>query len=832
MTSSPTAVFGLERFTLPNGLRVMLQHQPGIPRAAVSVHYGVGFRSEPRGREGFAHLFEHLMFRGSASLPGGRFYDHVHRLGSRANGTTHQDYTDYFQVAPAEALEQALFAEADRMRAPRFTEHHLAEQLAGVADEIRGATTDRPYGGFPWPLLPGVLFDRHANAHDGYGDPRTLARTTIQDCEEFFAAHYAPGNAVLTVVGAAEPDATRALIERHFAGIPARTHVPTPALHEPLPTADRWMRYQEPGVPATVVALGYRLPDPQADLRGYLAHAVLAGLLDRHGATALGVPSAAASCGFFGPLDARDPDPLVVTAVLPPGRSLEDVVHALTERWRSWAADPGLTAAVARGAHRMAVEHERAHGDIETRSRALGRLETLFGRAELLDELPALLRAVAAEEVAAAAESLARQPKAVLALEPGPVRTRPEPSPTQRSAHDVYGSRPAAAGPFPRPGALPVPGPGVPLAPGHLPTRDVELPGGVRVVTLADRRSPLVELRWRVPLGPAGWRNPAAARAGLVSRARRTRAAMRVEDLGGALTLAVDGEWADVSGHVPSVRTAEWLAVLADLAPAVLSEHPEPDEGGPRPEEALEQRVRTHFLPYAAVTAGTLVAVGDLDPDALVVQAGTALAPWNAARAGVFDQAPGRASVLAAGAEAPLELHAADGAHVRLLLSVAERPVTGAADEAARFLATAAMGGFFGGRLADRFADRTVAGFEMYTGRDTVCGVPRAFLRGRVPADAVDEAWSGVRAEAGRLAAEPFTEEELRPVRDYCAAQLLAAFDSPAARADLLRRTVSTGGDAELPLRLPDLLRTVPAHEVSRAAGRLFRPQADLVVAL
>ena len=119
------------------------------------------------------------MFRGSVSLPGGRFYDHVHRLGSRANGTTHQDYTDYFQVAPAEALEQALFAEADRMRAPLFTEHHLAEQLAGVADEIHGATTDRPYGGLPWPLLPGVLFSRHANAHDGYGDPVTLAKTTI-----------------------------------------------------------------------------------------------------------------------------------------------------------------------------------------------------------------------------------------------------------------------------------------------------------------------------------------------------------------------------------------------------------------------------------------------------------------------------------------------------------------------------------------------------------------------------------------------------------------------------------------------------------------------------
>ncbi|MGN9791683.1 insulinase family protein [Streptomyces sp. OZ13] len=822
---------GLDRFTLPNGLRVLLQHQPGIPRAAVSVHYGVGFRSEPPGREGFAHLFEHLMFRGSVSLPGGRFYDHVHRLGSRANGTTHQDYTDYFQVAPAEALEQALFAEADRMRAPLFTEHHLAEQLAGVADEIHGATTDRPYGGLPWPLLPGVLFSRHANAHDGYGDPVTLAKTTIEDCEEFFTAHYAPGNAVLTVVGAAEPDVTRALIERHFGGIPARPHPLPPTLHEPLPTTDRWARYQEPGVSATVLALGHRLPDPERDLSGYLAHAVLAALLNRHGAAALGLPSAAANCGFFGPLDARDPDPLVVTAVLPAGRTPEEVVRAITDRLRTWADDRGLNEAVPRAARLMAVEHERAHADIETRSRALGRLETLFGRAELLEAIPGLIREVRTDQVADAARSLAQQPKAVLVIEPGARRTRPVPVRSNSSGPSsaAVGGTAQAVDAFPRPGALPVPGPGAPLVPGRLPTREVELPGGTRVVAVADRRSPLVELRWRVPLGRAGWRSPGAARERVRARARHIRAAARTEDFGGTLAVAVDGEWLDVSGHAPTGRAADWLTVLAELAPAMLAEHSTLDRPGkpvpPRtPEEELDDRVRAELIAHATVGAGTLIAVGELDPDTVVARAADALEPWSRVR----EQSAPETARPPYGHDdgAPRESHAVDGAHVRLLLSVMERPVTGAADEAARFLATAAMGGFFGGRLAGRFADRTVAGFEMYTGRDTVCGVPRAFLRGRVPSDALEEAWAGIRAEADRLAAEPFTERELRPVRDFCAAQLLAAFDSPAARADLLRRTVSAGGDAGLPLLLPGLLRAVAAEDVSRAAGRLFLPRA------
>lgn len=840
MTPPPTASATLERFTLPNGLRVLLQHQPGVPRAAVSVHYGVGFRSELPGREGFAHLFEHLMFRGSASLPGGRFYDHVHRLGSRANGTTHQDYTDYFQVAPAEALEQALFAEADRMRAPLFTPHHLAEQLAGVAEEIRGATTDRPYGGLPWPLLPTVLFERHANAHDGYGDPRALALTTIEDCEEFFTAHYTPGNAVLTVVGAAEPGVTRALIERHFAGIPARAHLRPPALHEPLPAADRWARYQEPGVTATVLALGYRLPDPEVDLRAYLAHAVLAELLNRHGAAALGLPSVAAGCGFFGPLDARDPDPLVVTAVLPPGHTPEEVVGTLSERLRTWAGDQGLGTAVTRTAHLAAVEHERRHADIEARSRALGRLESLFGRAELLDRIPGLLRQVTTGQVAAAADSLAHQAKAVLVVGPGAVRTRPEPSlapvhldrsgPATRTADGLPAER------FPRPGALPVPGAGLPLAPARLPALDAEIDGGVRVVAVADSRSPVVELRWRVPLGAAGWRRPAEARGRLLARARRARLALRAEEFGGALTVTADGEWADVSGHAPAGRVADWLAVLADLAPAADAEH----DGGPstgRPEhpapprtaeEQLDDRVRAELAPYANVGAGTLVAVGRLDPDAVADQAARALVPWSTGRRGRPTAPAAPDAVHAPLPAAPLRLHAVEGSHARLLLSVAEPPVTGPADEAARFLATAATGGFFGGRLADRFADRTIAGFEMYTGRDTVCGVPRAFLRGRVPADAAEEAWAGIRAEADRLALEPFTEPELRPVRDYCAAQLLAAFDSPAARADLLRRTTSAGGSVELPLLLPELLRTVAADDVSRAAARLLRPQREL----
>ncbi|MGI5529282.1 M16 family metallopeptidase [Streptomyces syringium] len=812
------------RFTLPNGLRVLLEPQPGVPRAAVSVHYGVGFRSEPPGREGFAHLFEHLMFRGSASLPEGRFYDHVHRLGGQANGTTHQEYTDYYQVAPASALEQALFAEADRMRAPTFTPEALAEQLDGVAEEIHQAVAGRPYGGFPWPLLPGVLFRSFANAHDGYGDAERLRRTTPADCAEFFDAYYAPANAVLTVVGSVDPVHTRALIERHFGDIPARPVAPVPSRDEPLPTADRWATCTEPGVPGTALALGYRLPDPEQDLPGYLAHTVLARLMSRHGGAALRMPAVSAGCGFFGPLDAKDPDALVVTAVLPAGTRPEDAVGAVAGQWAAWAADPGLPDAVARTATALVSEHHRAHADIQTRSRALGRLEILFGRAELLDELPVLLAGLDPRRVAEAARSLSSAPKAVLVMEPGEVRTRPRRTEAEPAA------RPAAT-PVRAPGAAegprPVPGPGPQPAPAHAGLRDTVVPGGLRVVAVADRRAPLVELRLRLPLGAAGWSRPGQSAALLRALATRSRAAVRAAALGGSFELSTDGEWADATGYVPADSAESWLELLAEVLTGAREVPSWPAAMARTPEQALDDAVRSRWLRASAPDAaflspagGSLVAVGDLDPEGFAGLAARALSSWQGGFAHLSDVAwPTRPGTPPAAGE-PLVLRDDHQPDVQLIVGAAEP--AGAGEEAARFLATAVLGGWFRARLAERFARRADAGFELYAGRDTVVGIPRAYVRGKVPRGLEEETLSGIRAELARLAEEPIGAAELDPARDFCAAQLLGAFDSPEAHADLLRRAVGAGGNPLELYGLPERLRTVSADEVAKAAVELF----------
>src|SRR3982074_626075 len=122
----------LHTFTLPNGLRVVLAPDTTSPVVGVSVHYDVGFRSEPEGRTGFAHLFEHLMFQGSANLEKLEHCPYLQSSGGMFNGSTHGDYTNYFEVLPSNALERALFLEADRMLSPRITAENLANQIAVV----------------------------------------------------------------------------------------------------------------------------------------------------------------------------------------------------------------------------------------------------------------------------------------------------------------------------------------------------------------------------------------------------------------------------------------------------------------------------------------------------------------------------------------------------------------------------------------------------------------------------------------------------------------------------------------------------------------------------
>jgi predicted Zn-dependent peptidase len=407
---------------------VLLAPDPSTPVVAVAVHVDVGFRSEPQGRTGFAHLFEHLMFQGSESLEKLAHFRHVQGSGGVFNGSTHQDYTDYFEVLPAAALERALFLEADRLRAPRLTEENLRNQVDVVKEEIRLNVLSRPYGGFPWILLPPVLYDTFPNAHNGYGDFSELEQATLDDAASFFDSYYAPGNAVLTVAGDLSVDDATALIEKHFGDIPERPVPKRPSFAEPVLGSERRHTVPDAYAPLPALALGYRLPDPATDLDGYLAHALLGSVLTDGEAARLQerlvygegiVTDISAGCGLFGsPLDARDPDTFTVTAVHPPAVDPERVVRAVDEELDRLATGGPEAGELARISARWSASLYHEQDRVMSRMLALGARELLYGRAELAVELPGRLAEVTPAQVAEAAGRLRGQGRAVLVVEP------------------------------------------------------------------------------------------------------------------------------------------------------------------------------------------------------------------------------------------------------------------------------------------------------------------------------------------------------------------------------------------------------------------------------
>jgi zinc protease len=429
MPRIPAPKLDLRRTTLDNGLRVVLALDTSAPVVAVSVHFDVGFRSEPVGRTGFAHLFEHLMFQGSESLPKLAHFRLVQGSGGTFNGSTHFDYTDYYQVLPSAALERALFLEADRMRAPTISEENLRNQVDVVKEEIRLNVLNRPYGGFPWILLPPVLYETFANAHNGYGDFSDLDQATVDDCAAFFDSYYAPANAVLTVAGDFDVDTATALVHRHFDDVPARPAPKRPSFAEPLPDAERRGDHKDPLAPLPALAIGYRLPDPATDLDGYTARVALASVLSDGDSSRLRqrmiyrdelVTDVGAGIGLFGvPYEARDPDTMTLTALHAHNVDAERVLATVDEEIATIAkegvSDDELGRTVARWSATMFRDHDR----LASRTRAIGACELLHGRGELAAELPVLVAAVTSDQVAAAAAALRPEERAVLTIIPG-----------------------------------------------------------------------------------------------------------------------------------------------------------------------------------------------------------------------------------------------------------------------------------------------------------------------------------------------------------------------------------------------------------------------------
>ena len=265
----------VEYYKLPNGLRVALSTDHTAPTVTVAVYYHIGFRIEPKDRTGFAHLFEHMMFQGSANLGKMEFIKLVQRNGGILNGSTRFDFTNYFEVVPSNKLETMLWAEADRMHGLAVTQDNLTNQQGVVTNEVKVNVLNRPYGGFPWLDMPQYANTNWYNAHNFYGDLSDIEAATLQDVQTFFQEYYTPDNAALAIVGDFDPVEAKAFVLKYFGPIPSAKRPPLPDITEPVQDQQKKASKVDPQAQRPALAFAYHMP--QRNTPEYYAM----GLLDQ-----------------------------------------------------------------------------------------------------------------------------------------------------------------------------------------------------------------------------------------------------------------------------------------------------------------------------------------------------------------------------------------------------------------------------------------------------------------------------------------------------------------------------------------------------------------------
>ena len=247
--------------TLPNGLRVLLVEDHRVPSVAINVGYRVGGKDDPPGRSGFAHLFEHLMFKGTKNTRPETIDRLTEDIGGLNNAFTAEDITNYYEVVPSNYLETLLWAEGDRLGSLAVTEEHFHTERDVVIGEYDQRILAEPYG------MLDELVNREAYAEHPYrrgviGDPENLRAATLDDVVAFHRTFYRPDNAVLVVVGDFDPVQANAWIDKYFGRVPKpEAPIPRVTAVEPEQTAERTFTYRAANVPLPAIEYAYHIPE-------------------------------------------------------------------------------------------------------------------------------------------------------------------------------------------------------------------------------------------------------------------------------------------------------------------------------------------------------------------------------------------------------------------------------------------------------------------------------------------------------------------------------------------------------------------------------------------
>ncbi len=790
----PVSVFSLE-----NGLVVAVQEDRSAPLTAVSITYKVGSLDEEKGRAGFAHLFEHLMFQGTRNLAPNEVSKLVESHGGVDNAYTMKTNTTYHEIVPSNALESVLWAEADRMRGLLISERELSVEKQVVLEELRQTYLNQPYRRATDAVMSSLAFTRWETAHPTIGDAEDIRAATLEDVRSFYDRHYAPNNAVLAVVGDASPAEVRALVKKLFGPIPRRPRPRPLGLDEPRLKGERRETVSDHLAKTPLTVIGWHAP--KRGSADWWALTVLMTILGGgedsplHEALVKDGRLAVSAGGHIpywsSHVAARGADMLAFFVSGRVGAKPAQVTAGLDKLLARFYASGPTEEELSRAKTQIERTWLEGQQSLVDRAQTISSYVALVGEPDgFWKDLDAILKTTRADCARAARRWMKTRGRVVLHVEPGDrAEERAEPPVPE---HPPEAPRGPGASP-------PAPGPARAVRAPEIEKR--ALRNGLTVWLARDRRLPLVEARLAVRAGRvhegAGEEALAQASEELLLKGRAGESAADVAraftSLGWSVGATCESEWLKLSASGLSRNLEPFLDQFAKTLTGAV--YPD-DEVELWRENALEdllsRRAQPHFLseerlraelfpghPYGrgaadekrieAVTSarmrafhaarlrpsgGHLVLAGDFDPDEAMKALERALSAWTPGAAApdappLPDSGPGRTIVVARPGSAQASLI------VALTSPVGPKDP----DYMSLALANHVLGGTANSRLFENLRTRNGYTYGAYSSLEL-------YSRGVVWSASAD-----VRTEVAR----PALEEMLKEIRGLAASEISAA---------------------------------------------------------
>lgn len=872
--------------TLPNGLEVYAIPDDKTSNVSVQVWYKVGSRNDPRGRSGFAHMFEHLMFKGSRNMVSEQMDRLTEDVGGYNNASTNDDFTNYYEVVPANHLQSLLWAEADRLSGLVVDQPNFDSERHVVEEELRSRVLAQPYGKLFYLDFPEISYQTSPYGRPGIGSIADLDSATLTDLRAFHATYYRPDNAVLVVAGNFDPAQLDKWIDQYFAGIttPDRP-IPTVSLAEPMRTKATHYTVYEPNTPLPAVMISYPLPpDNSADQPALsVLNAILsAGKHSRLYDSLVYTDQIAQSADTY--MDSKKgPGALGVYAIMASGKTAAEGEAALRKQVAMLRDTPVTPEELSEAKNTILTSALQNRETAEGKAFTLAQSVVVDGDPHAADrQLAAIQRVTAADVQRVARQYLAEDQSAAIRYLPDSAK------PAGATADTVAVSDTIAVKPLTPPANIPVvtqasdadrvppPPPGPPIK-AEIPTPEVStLPNGMKLVVVERHDLPLVSA---VVMTDGGAVLDAAGKAGtdslmgdLLTKGTATRSATQIaeqiESLGGSIDSGSDWDSSQASVDVKSDQLKPALTILADVAEHPAFAQAEIDRARAQTTDAVNVQLkdpgalsgmvasRAVFggAPYGHIVSGTPASLKAIDRADIAKAYGETWRPDRAALVLVGDvtqaQATDLATQLFGGWKAPADVAAAAPVpatddYPKPKVIVVDLPDAGQAgvvvarpglarsdpDYYAGQVANTVLGGGFSSRLNKEIRIKRGLAYGAGSGLDARRRVGPLIARTQTKNPSAAEVVSIMVAQMKDLGQQPLADSELDPRK----ATLIGDFGREAETNSGVAGIIATYLGEDVPVTEIDhfipKVQAIDAAEVQKAAARLLDPgQASIVV--